>query len=178
MDLQSSLGFSTDGPFFPMVATFLLATVGLGPVYESDNPLRLSANTLAWYRGFEEPELIIDLEQIRQITQHLASDRAVHELCGMLVISAHAVAIEHPGLKRAIRESPEFQFFRHIRNASAHGNRFTFENGEPKRPAAWRTLKLGAATHAGTQCFGGLLTAADSLALLSDVQRSLLKGQA
>jgi hypothetical protein len=64
---ESSFGFSTDGPFFPMVATFLLSTVGLGPAYESENPLRLSANTHTWYRGFVEPELVIDLEQIRQI---------------------------------------------------------------------------------------------------------------
>jgi hypothetical protein len=77
MDSESSFGFSTDGPFFPMVATFLLSTVGLGPVYEPDNPLRLSAKSAAWYRGKIEPELLVDLEQIRQLTQHLTADVAV-----------------------------------------------------------------------------------------------------
>ena len=171
---ESTFGFSADGPFFPMVATFLLSTVGLGPVYESDNPLRLSADRTAWYRGFVEPELVVDLEQIRQLTQYLAPEHAVHELCGMLVISAHAVAVERAGTDRSILESREFEFFRHVRNASAHGNRFKFNSGEPKRPAGWRTLALDAKKHADTRCFGTLLTAADSLALLSDIQQLLL----
>jgi hypothetical protein len=173
MESQSTFGFSTDGPFFPMVATFLLSTCGLGPLYQPDNPLRLSATNAAWYRGKIEPELLIDLEQIRQITNHLAADVAVQELCGMLIISAHAVAVDSAQLTRAILETPEFEFFRHVRNAAAHGNRFTFKNREPKRPAAWRTLTLDAKTHAGSQCFGGLLIAADALSLLSDVQKLL-----
>jgi hypothetical protein len=173
MDSESSFGFSTDGPFFPMVATFLLSTVGLGPVYEPDNPLRLSAMNAAWYRGNIEPELLVDLEQIRQLTQHLAADRAVQELCGMLIISAHAVAVDSARLNRVILETREFEFFRHVRNAAAHGNRFSFKVGEPKRSAAWRTLTLDAKTHAGTQCFGSLLSAADALSLLSDIQKLL-----
>jgi hypothetical protein len=174
MNLEPSLGFSTDGPFFPMVATFLLSTVGLGPVYESDNPLQLSAKGIAGYRGLVEPELIIDLEQIRQLTGHLAADRAVHELCGMLIISAHAVALEWTGLDRSIIESRQFEFFRHVRNAAAHGNRFTLKSGEPKRPAGWRTLNLDAKTHDKTQCFGSLLSAADALSLLGDIQKLLI----
>lgn len=174
MHLESSFGFSTDGPFFPMVATFLLSTVGLGPVYESDNPLQLSAKSAAWYRGNIEPELIVDLEQIRQLTQHLVADVAVHELCGMLIISAHAVALERVGSDRSILETRQFEFFRHVRNAAAHGNRFTFKSGEPKRPAGWRTLTLDSKVHAGAQCFGSLLSAADALALLSDIQKLLM----
>jgi hypothetical protein len=30
---------------------------------------------------------------------------------------------------------PELEFFRHIRNAISHGNKFTFKKNEPKRPA-------------------------------------------
>jgi hypothetical protein len=174
MDFESSFGFSTEGPFFPMVATFLLSTVGLGSVYESANPLQLSAEGIAWYRGLVEPELVIDLEQIRQITQHLAAGLAVHELCGMLIISAHAVAVERAGSNREILETRQFEFFRHVRNAAAHGNRFTFKSGEPKRPAAWRTLTLEAKTHADTRCFGSFLNAADALSLLSDIQKLLM----
>ena len=174
MDLEPSLGFSSDGPFFPMVATFLLSTVGLGPVYEPDNPLRLSKESTAGYRGLVEPELVVDLEQIRQLTQHLPSDRAVQELCGMLIISAHAVALDNIGGDRTIRESPQFEFFRHVRNAAAHGNRFTFDGLEPRRVAKWRTLTLDRANYAGTQCFGTLLNAADALALLSDIQEMLV----
>lgn len=171
---ELSLGFSSDGPFFPMVATFLVSTVGLGPVYESDNPLQLSAKNSAWYRGQVEPVLLADLGQIRQLTHHLPPNRAVQELCGMLVISAHAVAADHPGCVRSVRESPEFEFFRHVRNAAAHGNKFTFSEGEPRRPALWRSLELTRANHADSQCFGKLLNPADALSLLSDIQKMLI----
>lgn len=156
-----------------MVAAFLLSTVGLGPVYEPDNPLDLSAGSLAWFRGFIEPELRIDLEQIRQLTQHLPSSSAVNELCGMLVISAHAIALETVGGSNGVAKSPTLEFFRHIRNAAAHGNRFTFGPREPKWPAKWRGLILDRVTHANVQCFGKLLNPADALALLGDVQDEL-----
>jgi hypothetical protein len=173
MDSESFFSFSSDGPFFPMVAAFLLSTVGLGPVYESNNPLHLSAERVAWYRGLVEAELRIDLEQIRQLTQHLPSDRAVQELCGMLIISAHAVALDHGAKSRRILESAKFEFFRHVRNAAAHGNRFTFGHREPRRRAEWRNITIDRANHSGTQCFGRLLNSADALALLDDIQKEL-----
>jgi hypothetical protein len=148
-----------------MVATFLLSTVGLRPVYEPHNPLRLSAECAAWYRGLIEPELVADLEQIRQLTQHLAADRAVQEMCGMLIISAHAVAIDRAEGDRAIHESPQFEFFRHIRNAAAHGNRFTFIRGEPRvalalaqlvgirlEPVGGTKLREGSKCHDSSNC--------------------------
>jgi hypothetical protein len=89
---NTTIGFSTDGPFFSMVGTFLLATVGLGPLYDPDSPLDLSKDAAAWYQGQVEPLFLIDLDQVRQVTHHIASDRAVQELCCMLIISTHAVA--------------------------------------------------------------------------------------
>jgi len=38
--------------------------------------------------------------------------------------------------------SPEFELFRHIRNASSHNNRFNFIDSEPACPASWRGLKI------------------------------------
>ena len=32
-------------------------------------------------------------------------------------------------------KSPEFEYFRHIRNASSHQNMFNFSDNEPYRPA-------------------------------------------
>jgi hypothetical protein len=173
--MNSQPSFGTDGPFFPMVSTFLVSTVGLGPLYEAGNPLKLSADSAAWYQGLVEPELVIDLEQIRQLTQHLPVSRAVQELCGMLVISAYAVAFDHPGFEGTVRESPEGEFFRHVRHAAAHGNRFTFKPKEPRRRAAWRTVTLSRATHANIQCFGNILNAADALSLLDDMQRMMVE---
>lgn len=36
-----------------------------------------------------------------------------------------------------LNKTPEFEFFRHVRNAVSHGNRFTFQPSEPSRPASF-----------------------------------------
>jgi len=131
---EPAIAFSTDGPFFPMVARFMLATAGLGPLYQPDNPLRLSS---AWgvvsYHGRVELQLDVDLEQLRQMTAHLDLATAVQQLCGMLIIAAHAVAAERIRNDATTLQRPEMEFFRHVRNAAAHGNRFTFVGAEPRR---------------------------------------------
>jgi hypothetical protein len=155
MDSEPAIAFSNQGLFFLMVATFMLSTTGLGPLYQPDNPPRLSRRDSVAYHGVVEPELHVDLEQIRQMSQHLNLQQAVQQLCCMLMISTHAVVLDVS------------------RNAAAHGNRFTFMAAEPRRPAAWRALKIDRAAHHGTLCFGGLLNAADALALLADIERIL-----
>ena len=172
---ELALAFSSDGPFFPMVTTFVLSTVELRPLYQAHNPLRPSAKDVASYHGLIEPQIDIDLGQVRQMTEHLPLGRAIVELCGMLVVSAHAIALDQAQGNRAMLESPLFEFFRHIRNTAAHGNRFTFTADEPRRLARWRTITLARGTHAGMQCFGHLLNAADGLSLLSDVERTMTR---
>ncbi len=173
MDSEPAIAFSNQRPFFPMVATFMLSATGLGPLYQSDNPLRLSKRDCVSCHGLIEPQLDIDLEQIRQMTQHLDLGTAVQQLCGMLMISTHAVALDLARNDPRILESPEMEFFRHVRNAAAHGNRFTFVGAEPRRHAAWRTVNINQTAHNGTQCFGKLLNAADALALLGDIEQML-----
>jgi len=171
---ESAVAFRSDGPFFPVVTTFFLSTIGLGPLYQADNPLRLSAKDVASYHGLLEPQLDIDLGQIREMAERLPLGRAIIELCGMLMVSAHAIALDRAQSNRAILESPTFEFFRHIRNTAAHGNRFTFTSDEPRRAARWRTVTLDRSIHTGMQCFGHLLNAADGLSLLSDIERALI----
>src|SRR5712672_2379575 len=117
MDSEPAIAFSNHGPFFPMVATFMLSTTGLGPLYQSDNPLRLSKRDAVAYHGLVEPQLQIDLEQIRQMTQHLDLGQAVQQLCCMLMVSTHAVATDFARGDPRMLESPELEFFRHVRNA-------------------------------------------------------------
>ena len=52
------------------------------------------------------------------------------------------------------RGDPIIQFLRHCRNAAAHGGIFTFDSGEPKKPAEWRTLKIERAMQGN--CLAGL----------------------
>lgn len=44
-------------------------------------------------------------------------------------------------------KTPELEFFRHLRNAVSHGNRWHFTGAEPRRPAAFGLFTLTAALH-------------------------------
>jgi hypothetical protein len=70
------------------------------------------------------------VSDFRRMAQALASSA-----CSLL-IAAYAVAKPHND------KSPLFEFFRHCRNAGAHGNRFHFLKGEPVRPAQWREYRI------------------------------------
>jgi hypothetical protein len=95
-------------------------------------------------------------------------------LCTMLTNAAYE------SVKAQNDHSPEFEFFRHLRNASSHGNRFTFLPGEPRRPASWRgigfdhTLKGASNPLHDSPCFGPLYGPADLIDLLFDIEQKLL----
>jgi hypothetical protein len=56
-------------PLFPYVSAFTIATLGLGPVFDKSNPLKLSRDLIAYYGGHVEPQLRIDTEQVNQLVQ-------------------------------------------------------------------------------------------------------------
>ena len=169
---QSTIAFSGGGPFYPMVATFIASAVGLGPLFNPTNPLGLDATQRAVFRGFVSPVSEIDMQQVIRQTLGggITADAALNSLCAMLANAAYEqVGARNDG-------SPEFEAFRHLRNAASHSNRFFFKPREPKLPAAWRTLRIdeslkGAANPLqGTQCFGTVIGPADILQLLSDIE--------
>jgi hypothetical protein len=63
---------------------------------------------------------------------------------------------------------PLMQFVRHLRNGSAHGNRWFFKNGEPKRLARFRNFELESGLQGG-EIFFDYLGQGDWLDLLDDV---------
>jgi hypothetical protein len=167
--------FSADRPLFQVIATFLAATAGLGPVFDSSNPLALRQDFVAAYRGRVRPDLAIDMGQIHTqcASGAITAESAVKMLCCMLANTAYAILEPHN------HYSPEFELLRHVRNAASHGNRFNFFPREPKRPAAWAGFRidhtrLGPANPLqGVECFGASLSPADLLALLCDVERTI-----
>ena len=50
--------------------------------------------------------------------------------------------------KQYFDKTPELEFFRHLRNGLSHGNKFYFREGEPKRPARFKTFEI-------TRCLQG-----------------------
>lgn len=162
-------------PFFEMVMSFLAATVGMGPVFDPQNPLKLSTQTIAGYRGKVRPDFVIDMGQVHQVCTSgaLSPDTAVKSLCCMLLNSAYEIAKPHND------NSPVFELFRHLRNAASHRNRFHFLPHEPARPAQWESLvithnpKGSANPFFGIECVGATVLPADVLALLHEIEGRL-----
>ena len=175
MSSTAIIQFDKGRPFFDMVMSFLAATLGLGPVFDQKNPLSLSSQIIAIYQGKVAHGLDIDTGQIhsRCTSGDFTVDVAVKSLCGMLLNTAYAVAEPHKD------QSPEFEFFRHVRNAVSHGNRFNFITREPARPASWRgqlidfALKSNTNPLYGTECIGTMLSPADAIWLLHDIEAKL-----
>jgi hypothetical protein len=76
-------------------------------------------------------------------------------------------------------EGPLWEFLRHCRNAVAHGGKFSFKYGEPKRPAIWGNFTL-AKSMQGTLLFKnqqhvGLLSPGDPIRLLWDIEQAYPK---
>lgn len=169
--------FSTSGPFYKMVSTFLLATVGMGPLFEKDNALNLDASKIAMYFGRFNQRTDVDMQQVQNLAWYggITPNDAVNSLCCMVVNAAYETVKEHND------NSPEFELFRHLRNAASHMNQFNFFDHEPKRPAAWRGFEidhtsLGTTNSLfGIQCFGLTVGPADVLQLMSDIEKRILK---
>ena len=172
---DAAFQFTEGKPFFPMVMSFLAATIGLGPLFDPSQPPPVPLKQVAWYVGRLQPTVGIDMAQVRQgcLAGVITADAAVKSLCGMLLNSAYAVAEPHND------RSPEFEFFRHVRNAVSHGNRFYFAAQEPRRAAAWSGLVIDRARMGkrnplfGVECVGQTLSPADALALLRVIEDRL-----
>ena len=162
-----------------MVTSFLVATAGMGPVFEKKTPPALGPDKMVWYRGKVRPDLAIDMGHVHAlcVSGDLTADTVVKSLCCMLLCTAYTVAEVHND------QSPEFEVFRHLRNAAAHGNYFYFKKDEPRRRAAWGRfviddkLKGSFNPLSGVECIGDTISPADVLALLQSIERRLPKNR-
>ena len=69
----------------------------------------------------------------------------------------------------------KWEFLRHCRNAAAHNGNWAFLNGEPRRPARWRSIDLDPAMDGQPLLKGtdgkGFLNLGDPIALLWDLEQ-------
>lgn len=68
----------------------------------------------------------------------------------------------------AISKKPDIQFFRHLRNACGHDDRWNFK--ELIHPAIWRDKELNM-SHVGSLAIGGLLKHGDVVLLFVDIDK-------
>jgi hypothetical protein len=169
--------FNAQQPFYPIVSGFLASVVGLGPLFDHRNPLKLDQSQAAVFAGFLAPTVAIDMQQVisQTLGGGITSDQTLNGLCCMLANTAYETVKDHNDV------SPEFEVLRHLRNAASHRNRFHFMRGEPKRPAKWRTFEIDHTRKNdqnplhGTACFGTRFGPADLLLLLSEIECKLPK---
>lgn len=170
------LTFRQEGVFFPFVGSFLTAVASLPAIIDPANPMHLTPEDSIELQGVvTQPRSIKPFEIHRNVIEgHLPHDYYCTNLCIMLANTAYEAA------KPYNDRSPLFEFFRHVRNAGSHCNRFNFAAREPAQPAAWRTTTidhtLKGATNPlyDTPCFGKFLGFVDILELLWDVEQMIL----
>ena len=103
--------------------------------YDPGTTIRLGRKDGSYYDGIRLWESI---EQVRNNAPFNRDYLGGHFSTSLSWVGDH--------LKRAgyFDKSPELEFFRHLRNGVSHGNRFHFDNGEPRRPARFRTFEVTA----------------------------------
>ena len=180
-----NLELRPEGSFFAFVLTYLVASAGLTPVYDAGNYPTFLDNTRGTFPGKVQGDLHADLAQCVSLARdgkslpQLAAEQA---LCCMLANAAFESISKSE--RDRLAGDPVFEFFRHVRNAASHGNKWHFFDREPMRVAVWQpkggnafsidhTLKGDTNPLHGQTCAYGSLQPADLLYLLRDVERLL-----
>jgi hypothetical protein len=173
---SSALEFHPTGVFYPYVGSFLVALASLPAIIDPSNPANWAPEDRMELLGVQTPAREISPYEIHRqvIEKNLPHEYYCTNLCIMLTNTAYEAVKDYND------RSPIFEFFRHLRNASSHGNRFNFHPTEPARPALWRSLEFdhrvkGAANpFYGQPCFGHYFGFIDVLELLWDVEQLIL----
>ena len=154
-----------------------MALAGSPALFNTENPMNVKDDHYIALQGIATEGMHIRPSDVRKQIQngHISQSKYLATCCAMLANTAYE------SVKDANDQSPEFEFFRHVRNASSHSNKFIFNNDEPRLAAKWRNLKLdenqkGKANplHAA-RCFGQYLGISDILRLLWDIEQKLIK---
>jgi hypothetical protein len=173
--MQSYLQFDQGGPFYNMVANFMVAMSAFPAIFNAGNPMNYQSGQSITISGVQvETKHLFPIEVYEQAQAgHTTQAFFIGHTCMMVANLADET------VKDLNDKSPEFGFFRHVRNAASHKNQFSFGAKEPSRPAAWRGAVLDHMKHGqanplqGTQCFGPVLGPADLVQLLADIEARL-----
>ena len=178
--LDSDIGFVLGSPFYELLTTFTVAYAGLNPIFDSVGYPEFLGEVQGVFQGFVWRQMTTDLgKRVAEVRGGAIShSEAQNALCCMLANSAWERA--QPDLKGVDRGRPDVQYFRHVRNAASHGNRWHFSDKsrhrEPAKAASWRgsaidhNLKGSSNPLHDKPCFGSSLGAADVLRSLLDIE--------
>jgi hypothetical protein len=174
-EVPAEIYFDVGAPFYEMISAYSCAISGLESIANPANLMSFKPGDVVTLVGKVHPQIRIgQLAVHRQfIAGNISAQTTTHSLACMLLTTAYT-AVEDEN-----DQTPEFEFFRHLRNAASHGNRFCFKKREPIRPAFWRRLAIEESPLGnsnplhGVKCIGNFLGSADVILLLWDIERKL-----
>ncbi len=169
------LDFPKDSPFYNMVMSFTISLLGFKSFSQPGNPMKWKPREALRLEGMVSEPLDVNFHQFYTLIQNGHLDQKQHftNLACMLINSAYET------VKERNDQSPEFEFFRHIRNAASHGNKFYFEKHEPKRQAHWRGKVIDEKMKGpqnplfDVDCFFHFIAVPDAILLLKDIEKKI-----
>jgi len=196
-DMSAVYRFDRSKPFYPLVMNYLsqlhalkellaIGVLGLHRTWDSLSSLAteeqkeiksavdkllgpLSLRVTDRTRSIESP--------VDQVAKELAEHHAyLLPRQAMAAMSVLVMAHEISKSQSYRTSDPTWEFLRHCRNAAAHNGRWSLVNGEPRRPASWRSITLSAAMDSTPllklESQSGALELGDPIALLWDIEQA------
>jgi hypothetical protein len=174
---NEGIRYSINCPYLDAIIAFQAAAVGLIGVYTDQYDPHFKESDNFELKGAIVGSLHEHAAEAR--IRARAEGKSIDNITNLLCCSLANLAYER--VKEMNDKSPEFEFFRHVRNACSHNNRFYFETrkkkSEPIREASWRGFTIDHNSKGksnplyGQQCFGYRLGPADLMMLLHDIDQ-------
>jgi hypothetical protein len=167
--------FSPNSPFYWMIGTYLQQMAAIPILFQEGNCAAFQPGDTIRFGDSDEGKYFHPFEIYQAGLVTLPHSQ--HMFIGYSTMMLAALAYET--VKSMNDHSPEFELFRHLRNAAAHQNKFNFTNQEPRRPAAWlkqsidHTVKGEGNLLHGHVCFGSFISPSELIDLIAHIEKRL-----
>lgn len=162
-------GFRKGSPFEQPYKAFLSAIIGSCLLTDVAFQRIVPAERRIQYPGVWVSEFAI---RVCETCLTLFSGRRKIQSDLVINITQQLVVFCFTTVKTSDDGSTEFDFFRHLRNACAHGNKFTFRSWSTDLPARWRGAEINRESEGHTAILG-LVGIPDVILLLKDIEDRL-----
>ncbi len=176
MEEYDHIAFKQGLPFYDMVMSFMTSLSTVSFILNNEKLIDLKKKDYvsiegAWVkpRHFYPHDVVANIEEGK-----FDIKTYINSCCCMLANTAYEA------VKDKNDKSPEFELFRHIRNASSHQNRFNFFQKEPSSPAYWKEAKIDHYKKGtdnplyGSECFGTYFGVPDIIDLMKEIEDKLI----
>ena len=168
-ELAFGSAFQNGSPFEQPYKAFLAAIIGADMLIDAAFGQVTLINRQIQYPGVWVNEFSIGVQEACQSmfsgSQDVQSNLVINMIMQLVVYCHDKVKVYDDG-------STEFDFFRHIRHACAHGNKFIFYSRTTGLPARWRGAEINRGSQGYTAILG-LVGIPDILLLLKDIENKL-----